>query len=88
MTPSRPPPEHCMSSKYAENCLDIKHGAVDIHLSQWSAIDGPIHMVTPRADVIWVGYQSTSDTLHPLWHQWWFGVAVNGQRTAQGYLIS
>ena len=82
MALSQPPPEHSMSSNYTQNGLHIKHGA-----------DGTIHMLTPRADVICVSYQSTSDTVAPivasqLALQALHRFVVDGQRTAQGCLKS
>ena len=43
----------------------IKHGAVDIHLSHLSVVDGLSLASVPGADVVWVGYQSK-----PLQHLW------------------
>ena len=44
-----------------ESDLHTKHGAVYIHFSHSSAIDGPGLAIPPAADIFWVGHQSLRD---------------------------
>ena len=45
----------------AESGLHLKLGAFGVHLSHWSAVDGPRLAFTLGADVVTAGRQSTSD---------------------------
>ena len=49
----------------AESVLYTKLGAFDLHLSRWSAVNGPRIAFTHGADIPDV-YQSTSDAAAPL----------------------
>ena len=53
-------------TQVAECGLHIKHGAIHIHLSHWSAVDRLSLAMTPGPDVIWVGNQPTNDAIASL----------------------
>ena len=49
-----------------EGGLHTKHGAVDIHFSHSSALDGPNLAITPAANKVCNGHQFSSDATAPL----------------------
>ena len=65
MALSQPPPEHCHTvtvptraqhiTLVAESGFHIKHGAVNIHFSHSSAIDGSRLTLTPGTDIVFAG---------------------------------
>ena len=59
---SQSPLENSMSQQH------IKHGAVDIHFGNWSAIERPSLAVISEADIDCVGHQSISNATVPLVH--------------------
>ena len=61
---SQPPTKH--STLEADSGLHIKLGAVDIHFSHSSAIDGPSLAISSAANLVWAGHQWLSDATAPL----------------------
>ena len=69
------------------------NGAVDIHFSHNSVIDGSSLAIPPVADIVWFVHQSFSDTTailvdpqHALWAHWMQLSPTPQQETAQRYL--
>ena len=69
-----------------ESGIPIKRGAVDIHFSHTSAIDGPSLSITPGAYIVWVGNHSlnhaTAPPVVPQHALWSLDGVVAGSTTA------